>query len=92
MAEALRRTVVLGVVTNLPLLQAVVDHPAFRRGELHTAFLEASLVLPPRDACPPDEALAAAVAALSRVRAPGRAAEGARVADPWTTLGPWRLS
>ena len=36
MRDALRRTVVLGVVTNLARLRAIVEHPAFAAGELHT--------------------------------------------------------
>src|SRR5262249_49705207 len=60
MADALASTVVLGVVTNLERLQAIVAHPAFRRGELHTAFLDEHLGSLPRVSCPPAEALAAA--------------------------------
>jgi 3-methylcrotonyl-CoA carboxylase alpha subunit len=91
MADALRRTVVLGVVTNLERLQAIVDHPAFRRGELHTGFLEEHLPSLERVPCPPPEALAAAVLALSR--ASGGAARRTRtVADPWDSLGGWRLA
>ena len=91
MAEALRRTVVLGVVTNLDRLQAIVAHPAFRRGDLHTGFLEEHLSALERVPCPPAKGLAAAVLALSRT--PGAAANGAGrpVADPWTSLGGWRL-
>jgi acetyl/propionyl-CoA carboxylase alpha subunit len=91
MAEALRRTVVLGVVTNLERLQAIVAHPAFRRGELHTGFLEEHLSALERVPCPPAEGLAAAALALSRK--PGAAAHGAGrpVADPWASLGGWRL-
>jgi 3-methylcrotonyl-CoA carboxylase alpha subunit len=90
MADALRRTVVLGVVTNLERLQAIVDHPAFRRGDLHTGFLEEHLPSLPRVPCPPPEALAAAFLALP---ASGGAAPGARsVADPWESLGGWRLA
>jgi 3-methylcrotonyl-CoA carboxylase alpha subunit len=90
MADALRRTVVLGVVTNLERLQAIVDHPAFRRGELHTGFLEEHLTSLERVPCPPPEGLAAAALALSHVS--GRSPRGARtVADPWESLGGWRL-
>ena len=91
MADALRRTAVLGVVTNLERLQAIVAHPAFRRGELHTGFLEEHLSTLARVACPPPEGLAAAALALTR---PSPAsADGARrpVADPWASLGTWRL-
>jgi acetyl-CoA carboxylase biotin carboxylase subunit len=90
MADALRRTVVLGVVTNLDRLQAIVDHPAFRRGELHTGFLEEHLARPPRVDCPPVEALAAVAAALfgQSARLP---TDRPAAADPWQTLGAWRL-
>jgi len=89
MSDALRRTVVLGVVTNLERLQAIVDHPAFRRGELHTGFLEEHVAALPRVACPPAEGLAAAAVALSRASG---TPQGARtLAEPWESLGPWRL-
>jgi 3-methylcrotonyl-CoA carboxylase alpha subunit len=90
MADALRRTAVLGVVTNLSRLQAIVDHPAFRTGELHTGFIEEHLGVPSPPPSPPAEALAALAAALhlrgeARPRPPGEAG------DPWASLGPWRL-
>jgi acetyl/propionyl-CoA carboxylase alpha subunit len=91
MADALRRTAVLGVVTNLERLQAIVAHPAFRRGELHTGFLEEHLPTLERVACPPPEGLAAAALALTR---PSPATAGGKrrpVADPWASLGTWRL-
>ena len=37
---ALRDTVILGLPTNLPFLQLVVDHPAFQAGETFTSFVE----------------------------------------------------
>jgi 3-methylcrotonyl-CoA carboxylase alpha subunit len=89
MADALRRTVVLGVVTNLERLQAIVDHPAFRRGDLHTGFLEEHLAGLARVSCPPADGLAAAAVALGR--APGNSRGARTVADPWQDLGPWRL-
>jgi acetyl-CoA carboxylase biotin carboxylase subunit len=90
MAEALRRMVVLGVTTNLARLEAIVDHPAFRRGELHTGFLDEHLARLERIDCPPAEALAAMAAALARPSA--RAESGTTtVPDPWETLGGWRL-
>jgi acetyl-CoA/propionyl-CoA carboxylase biotin carboxyl carrier protein len=39
LASALEETVVEGVTSNLPFLRWLVGHPAFRRGELSTAFL-----------------------------------------------------
>ena len=40
MEVALSQFQVLGVVTNIPLLRAVVRHPQFQRGEYDTGFLE----------------------------------------------------
>ena len=91
MHAALRRTVVLGVTTNLARLQAIVDHPAFRAGALHTGFIEENLAGPTAPAGPPPEAVAAAHAALRlNGKAPGSCEAAAP--DPWETLGPWRLA
>jgi len=88
MQEALRRTVVLGVVTNLARLRAIVEHPAFAAGELHTGFIEEHLQQLSPQTCPPPEAIAALVAAIGL----GHNARGRRkVPDPWASLGPWRL-
>ena len=45
LADALDETVVEGVTTNLPFLRWLVAHPAFRRAELSTGFLEQFLPL-----------------------------------------------
>jgi 3-methylcrotonyl-CoA carboxylase alpha subunit len=90
MQDALRRTVVLGVVTNLARLRAVVEHPAFAAGELHTGFIEAHLSAVAPRPCPPPEAIAAVAAALGLARAGWGSVR--RVApDPWASLGAWRL-
>jgi acetyl/propionyl-CoA carboxylase alpha subunit len=92
MRDALRRTVVLGVATNLPRLRAIVDHPAFEAGELHTGFIDEHLGEQARRPGPPPEAIAALAAALSRMAraAPGRG-PGPAAPDPWDRLGRWRL-
>jgi 3-methylcrotonyl-CoA carboxylase alpha subunit len=91
MAAALRETVVLGVVTNLARLQAIVDHPAFREGRLHTGFLDEHLreVAAPR--CPPAEAVAAALAAAHGRPAAGAATPAVLAPDAWALLGARRL-
>ncbi|HEX6738238.1 MAG TPA: biotin carboxylase N-terminal domain-containing protein, partial [Vicinamibacteria bacterium] len=53
MEAALARTAVLGVVTNQARLRAILAHPAFRAGDLHTGFLDEHLREPPRPECPP---------------------------------------
>ena len=90
MRAALRQTVVLGVVTNLARLRAIVEHPAFAAGELHTGFIEEHLRELAAPACPPPLAIAALVAAL-RLGRNGGGRDAARVPDPWSSLGPWRL-
>lgn len=62
LAAALDETVVVGVTTNLPLLRALIVHPAFITGQVDTRFLDRELesVLPP----PPDADLALIAAAL----------------------------
>ena len=40
MEVALSQFLVLGLITNVPLLRAVVGHPQFRSGEYDTGFLE----------------------------------------------------
>ena len=40
MDVALSQFLVLGVITNIPLLRAVMEHAQFRRGDYHTGFLE----------------------------------------------------
>ncbi len=92
MRDALRRMVVLGVRTNLPRLQAVVEHPEFARGALHTGFIEehlGSAATPPR---PPLAAVAAAAAVLGS-RPPQEARSGRRgsAPDPWSSFRSWRL-
>jgi 3-methylcrotonyl-CoA carboxylase alpha subunit len=90
MREALRRTVVLGVATNLPRLQAIVSHAAFARGELHTGFIEEHVGAALAPPCPPAEAVAAAAAAVLQ-RAPAGAPDRGPGLDPWGSLGPRRL-
>ena len=90
MRDALQRTVVLGVTTNLTRLRRIVEHPAFATGELHTGFIEEHLAgaVPAREL--PPAAVAAVAAALASEGARGRGG-AVRAPDPWGSLGPWRL-
>ncbi len=89
MLAALRTTAVLGVVTNLARLQAILEHRAFAAGRLHTHFLDEHLAELRQDALPPLEALEAAALALGRT--PSGADIGTGPVDPWGTIGNWRL-
>jgi len=90
MRGALRETVVLGVVTNLARLRAIVEHPAFAAGQLHTGFIEEHLSELSPSACPPPLALAALAAALRLGHDAGSRARR-KAPDPWSSLGAWRL-
>jgi 3-methylcrotonyl-CoA carboxylase alpha subunit len=93
MMGALRETVVLGVTTNLERLRAIVDHPLFRRGEVHTHFIDEHLQeTTPRAPGIPPEAIAGVVGALQAMPRTGAAGGGlAPASDPWADAGPWRL-
>ena len=92
MAEALARTAILGLTTNLALLRAIVAHPQFVAGALHTGFLDADLADLPRPACPPPRVLCGALAASRRrVAGSSRGGPGKAVSDPWAHVGAWRL-
>jgi len=73
LVEALGRTVILGVATNVPWLRRLLGTDEFLRGELDTSFLARVELPPPPD--PPAEALAAAGRVLSG--GDGRAAPAA---------------
>jgi 3-methylcrotonyl-CoA carboxylase alpha subunit len=88
MRAALRETVVLGVRTNLTRLQAILDHPEFAAGNLHTGFLDEHKQALARKSPLPDEALEAVAAAL-QLSAGDR--QPVAAADPWERLGPWRI-
>ena len=90
LAGALRDCEVAGIASNLPLLRAIVDHPAFAAADVDTGFLGRfpDLLAPPPVA-PPRHVLAAAVAAVLE----DRAVEAARRDpwSPWAGSGAWRL-
>ncbi|MBV9356371.1 MAG: hypothetical protein JO023_12685, partial [Chloroflexi bacterium] len=82
LADALRQCRIRGVQTNLDLLLAVVETPAFRDGALETGFLQEHQLLARLEELP-SEALAAAAAADFFVP---QASD-----NPWQQLRPWRL-
>ena len=90
MRAALQRTAVLGVVTNLARLQAIVAHPEFQAGNLTTGFIEEHLGELTPHPCPPPEAIAAALAALHRATPP-RGTARTVVPDAWASVGSWHI-
>jgi acetyl-CoA/propionyl-CoA carboxylase, biotin carboxylase, biotin carboxyl carrier protein len=87
--ELLRHVVAHGVVTNLPLLDAVLADPTHRAGDLTTSFLPDHL-----GGWQPAEAgeRALAVAAAVWVRRSAAATAGPGTGDVFDRLGPLRLA
>ena len=86
--RALGDYAVLGVTTNLPLLERIAEEPAFAAGETTTGFLEEhGLLEEPAPEPPPREALL--LAAAGELVGAGES-EASRKGDPFEA-GLWRL-
>ncbi|HVJ27102.1 MAG TPA: biotin carboxylase N-terminal domain-containing protein [Vicinamibacterales bacterium] len=91
---ALRRYPVLGIRTNIPFLIRSLDHDAFRRGDLHTGFIEEHLEELTAAIAPTPAALAtAATAGATRTFATANNTtpdeRSAALNDPWTAMNGW---
>jgi 3-methylcrotonyl-CoA carboxylase alpha subunit len=95
--NALSQTVVFGVTTNISLLQAIAEHPAYGEGLTYTSFLDEHGLLEPDELVGEASELADALRAaalvelssLAEARATGNAR---RERNPWKRLGPWRTA
>jgi 3-methylcrotonyl-CoA carboxylase alpha subunit len=82
MGRALDEVALLGLTTNLPLLRAVVAHPAYAAGDTHTGFLgDHSLMEAGSPEVPPEVLAAAALWELD---------QGTTSSDPFATH--WRIA
>jgi acetyl/propionyl-CoA carboxylase alpha subunit len=86
---ALRRFPILGVRTNVSFLIALLDHRAFRAGEIDTGFIERNLAELVGAAAPSDAVLAAAAFARSPQARVAGAGPARPDVDPWTRLTAW---
>jgi acetyl/propionyl-CoA carboxylase alpha subunit len=85
--DALRRTVLLGTVTNTAYLERVLAHPDFGAGETHTNFLaQHADALAPEPATDDVERCLVAAAALASPRYDQRLA----APEPLASMGAWR--
>ena len=96
MDVALSQFLVLGVVTNIPLLRAVLGHSQFQRGEYDTGFLEWNLALTEPALTGESRLEARALAAWASQQPVGTASPAASAdrpvnANPWRTAGQRRL-
>jgi len=85
---ALRDFPILGVRTNLAFLINVLEHRAFRAGDLHTGFVDehlAALLAKPE----PGDAVLATAAVARSTTAGARPGPAIHTADPWTDLRGW---
>ncbi|HVL67612.1 MAG TPA: acetyl-CoA carboxylase biotin carboxylase subunit [Vicinamibacterales bacterium] len=90
---ALRRYPVLGIRTNIPFMIRVLDHAAFRAGDVHTGFIDQHLERLTVRPDPPAGVVAAAAAVTAGQAAAQSAAQAVTsargTADPWDTLAGW---
>lgn len=95
MSWALSRYAVLGVANNVEFLKAIVDHPAFASGKIHTHFLEEHPIKLDRPEIPA-EALILAGLSSQILKGRGKATENgvqgsqSRTLSPWDLGGAWR--
>jgi 3-methylcrotonyl-CoA carboxylase alpha subunit len=98
--QTLARSAIFGVVTNIALLQAISNHPAFLAGYTHTNFLEEQgfFETSVQEETPPSEVLiAAAWSELQREIQEHSTGNGKSSGtstgkySPWQALGPWRM-
>ena len=96
MGVALSQFLALGVVTNIPLLRAVIAHPQFRGGNYDTGFLEWNPAVTRPLVSDEKRAMARALAAWAEQRpaAPGVPSPVGKVpiaSSPWRSSGDLRL-
>ena len=91
MTRALRHYKLLGIKNNIPFLLAIIQHPEFKSGALHTGFLEVHPALFEEQPMADGQiaAIAAAVLEQRKSSTRDRADADARAAPPGAT---WRLS
>ena len=85
MRRALNELVIAGVQTNIPFHLALLEHPDFVEGNVHTSWLESEFTMPPPPEDDPRERQALVVAALAAdlATADGRAGGGTAPASGW---------
>ena len=96
MGVALSQFLVLGVITNIPLLRAVLGHAQFQRGEYDTGFLEWNPAVTRPTASNESLATVRALAAWASQQpvgtvSPAASADRPVSVNPWQTAGQLRL-
>ncbi len=89
MDVALSQFLVLGVITNIPLLRAVVQHPQFRSGNYDTGFLEWNPAVT-RPLISTDTRIMASALAAWAAQRPAVTSEPSLVSNERNAVSPWR--
>jgi acetyl/propionyl-CoA carboxylase alpha subunit len=95
MCHALDETVVLGVTTNIPFLQSVLEHPAFIAGDVDTTFVDRQLEALVPDAPPvitDKELIAAALVDLAQQTQDVKAESDRDRFSPWARTDRFRMN
>ncbi|WP_373533176.1 acetyl/propionyl/methylcrotonyl-CoA carboxylase subunit alpha [Vampirovibrio sp.] len=100
MSWALSRFALLGVANNLAFLKAIIDHPQFQSGDIHTHFLEENPILTEETETPIEAlllgALSASTLSASTRNQSGTHSQTGSTANvvikpsPWSLKGGWR--
>jgi 3-methylcrotonyl-CoA carboxylase alpha subunit len=86
---ALRQFPVLGIITNIPFLIRVLEHPSFRSGEMHTGFLDHEGATLADSLAEPLPAFVEAAMTAAEATS-GQNGSAVRDWDPWNQLPGWR--
>jgi 3-methylcrotonyl-CoA carboxylase alpha subunit len=96
LSHALAQVEIAGPAANAGFLRAIVEHPAFARGDVDTGFIERHLVeLVPAEPHADDRILALAALAVLAGRADAARQAAARSGDPvspWFRTDGWRVN
>ncbi len=91
MDVALSQFLALGVITNIPLLRAVLGHPQFQRGDYDTGFLEWNPAVTRPAITDEQRTMTRALAAWASGQPVGPVSQSATATEP-TSSNPWQTA
>lgn len=93
MLQALSDYVIIGIKTQISFLKAVMQHPEYIAGNLHTNFISQNMQNWKEDYKQPYFKIALIAAAIASLKQSSTKSIAAKKItwDPWINLGPWEL-
>ncbi len=93
MIQALSDYVIIGIKTQISFLKAVMQHPEYIAGNLHTNFISLNMQNWKEDYKQPYFKIALIAAAIASLKQSASKSIAAKKItwDPWINLGPWEL-